>query len=81
MRYRKVIDSILSGWYKVFSEEYTSKGNAAGEAVGDPFEIAYAGAKYTIEKRADGKLQMKSSKEPNTTRIVTVDMFLRDIGF
>lgn len=45
------------------------------------FEIAYAGAKYTIEKRADGKLQMKSSKEPNTTRIVTVDMFLRDIGF
>jgi len=81
VRYRKVIDSILSGWYKVFSEEYTSKGNAAGEAVGDSFEIAYAGAKYTIEKRADGKLQMKSSKEPNTTRIVTVDMFLRDIGF
>jgi hypothetical protein len=31
VRYRKVIDSILSGWYKVFSEEYTSKGNAAGE--------------------------------------------------
>ena len=81
VKYRKVIDRILSEWYKVFSEEYTSMGNVAGESVGEAFEIEYAGARYTIEKRADNKIQMKSSKEPNTTRIVTVDMFLRDIGF
>ena len=81
VKYRRVIDKILRGWYKVFSEEYTSKGNPAEEAIGDAFEIEHAGERYTIEKRADGKIQMKSSKEPNMTRIVTVDMFLRDIGF
>lgn len=81
VKYRKIIDRFLNGWYKVFSEEYTSKGDPARESVGDAFVIESDGTKYTIEKRTDGKIQMKSSKEPNTTRIVTVDMFLRDIGF
>lgn len=82
VKYRKIIDRLLSGWYKIFSEEYTSKGNPAGEAVGEALVIEREdGSKYTIEKRADGRIQMKSSKEPNATRIVTVDMFLRDIGF
>ncbi len=81
VKYRKVIDRILSGWYKVFSEEYTSKGNPASETVGEALVIERDGTKYTIEKRADGRIQMKSSKEPNATRIVSVDMFLRDIGY
>lgn len=82
VKYRKIIDRILSGWHKIFSEEYTSKGNPAGEAVGEALVIEREdGSRYTIEKRADGRIQMKSSKEPNATRIVTVDMFLRDIGF
>ena len=82
VKYRKIIDRLLSGWYKMFSEEYTSKGNPAGEAVGEALVIEREdGSRYTIEKRADGRIQMKSSKEPNATRIVTVDMFLRDIGF
>jgi hypothetical protein len=82
VKYRKIIDRLLSGWYKIFSEEYTSKGNPAGEAVGEAIVIEREdGSRYTIEKRADGRIQMKSSKEPNATRIVTVDMFLRDIGF
>lgn len=82
VKYRKIIDRLLSGWYKIFSEEYTSKGNPAGEAVGEALVIEREdGSRYTIEKRADGRIQMKSSKEPNATRIVTVDMFLRDIGF
>ncbi|MBP3803480.1 MAG: hypothetical protein J6I76_06205 [Oribacterium sp.] len=82
VKYRKIIDRLLSGWYKIFSEEYTSKGNPADEAVGEALVIEREdGSRYTIEKRADGRIQMKSSKEPNATRIVTVDMFLRDIGF
>ena len=82
VRYRKIIDGILSGWYKVFSEEYISKGNPASEPVGEALVIEREdGTRYTIEKRADGRIQMKSSKEPNATRIVTVDMFLRDIGY
>ena len=82
VRYRKIIDGILSGWYKVFSEEYISKGNPASEPVGEALVIEREdGTRYTIEKRADGRIQMKSGKEPNATRIVTVDMFLRDIGY
>ena len=82
VRYRKIIDGILSSWYKVFSEEYISKGNPASEPVGEVLVIEREdGTRYTIEKRADGKIQMKSGKEPNATRIVTVDMFLRDIGY
>lgn len=30
VKYRKIIDGILIRWYKVFSEEYIFKGNAAG---------------------------------------------------
>ena len=82
VRYRKIIDGILSSWYKVFSEEYISKGNPASEPVGEALVIEREdGTRYTIEKRADGRIQMKSGKEPNATRIVTVDMFLRDIGY
>ena len=45
VKYRKIIDGILSRWYKVFSEEYAFKGNAAGKSAGDAFEIEYAGAR------------------------------------
>ena len=82
VRYRKIIDWILNGWYKIFSEEYTTKGNSAGEPVGDALVIQREdGRTYRIEKRADGNIQMTSSTEPNATRIVPVDMFLRDIGY
>ncbi len=81
-RYRKIIDRFLHGWYRIFSEEYTKKGNAAGETVGDAFVITKSdGTIVTIQNRADGRIQIKSSAAPNTMTIRTVDSFCNYMGF
>ena len=56
--YRKIIEGVLHQWaYKVFSEEYTSKGDISNETVGEPFILeASDGRSVTIQKRADGRV-------------------------
>ncbi len=81
-RYRKIIDGFLSRWYRLFSEEYTSKGDVAGEINGETFVVKRKdGVEITIEKRADGRIQTKCSAEPNTTRIMDVEWFCNRIGY
>ena len=82
VKYRKIIESFLSGWYRIFSEEYTKKGNAAGETIGQAFTITKSdGTVVTIENRADGRIQVKSSADPNTITIRTADSFCKYMGF
>ena len=81
VKYRKIIDRFRSRWYRIFSEEYTNQENAAGKTVGEPFTIRKAnGTVITIENRTDGQIQIKSSSDPNTTMIMSVEMFCRDLG-
>ncbi len=65
-----------------YSEEYTSIGDVAGEIKGEAFVVKRMdGVEITIEKRADGRIQTKSSAEPNTTRIMDVEWFCNRIGY
>ena len=81
MKYRKIIDSFMCGWYRIFSEEYTSKGNATGETVGKPFSVRKSdGTIITVQNRADGQVEIKNSNKPNTMVILTAEMFCRYLG-
>lgn len=82
VRYRKIIDGFLHQWYKIFSEEFTSKGNVSEEAVGDSFILAKSdGTVITIQKRADGRVQTCSSKKPGEIVIRTIDHFCNILGY
>ena len=82
VKYRKIIESFLSGWYRIFSEEYTKKGNAAGETIGEAFTITKSdGTVVTIENRTDGRIQIKSSAKKNQTTIMTPDSLCRYMGY
>lgn len=82
VKYRKIVDQFLRGWYRVFSEEYTQRGDVAGEIIGEAFSVKRSdGTIITIENRADGRVQVRSSAEPNTVQIVTADMFCKYLGY
>lgn len=70
IRYRKIIDRFLRGWYRIFSEEYTSLGDPAKETAGEAFKVKKAdGTVITIAEQADGRIQMRSSKKPGEIHI------------
>lgn len=82
IKYRKIIDHFLGRWYRVFSEEYTSVGDPAGQVLEEAFAVQKAdGTKIAIEKRADGRIQMRSSRENGALHIVDADYFCHMIGF
>lgn len=82
VKYRKIIERFLSGWYRIFSEEFTKKGNAAGETIGEAFTITKNdGTIVTIENRADGRIQVKGSAKKNQTTIMTPDSLCRYMGY
>jgi len=82
VKYRKIVDQFLRGWYRVFSEEYTQKGDVAGEIIGEAFSVKRSdGTIITVQNRADGRVQLRSSAEPNTVQIVTADMFCKYLGY
>lgn len=78
-KYNRIIRSFFDRWHKVFTEEYTDKGNVASEPASEKFTIERSdGAVITIYKRADGWIQVENSKVKNTTRALRPD-FLCDL--
>ena len=76
VKYRKIIDDFLYRWHKVFSEEYTSNGNPADVITEEAFVIRKSdGTEITIEKRADGRIQLRNSNEKGSSRIIEADHF------
>lgn len=81
VKYRSIIDKVKHNWFQVFTEEYTDKGDAAGGTSDESITITRSnGVTVTISKRSDGQLAVNVSSDPNTTRILSADMFCRDIG-
>lgn len=79
--YRKVIDKISSRWMRLFSEEYTNKGNVAGKSVGDDIKLERSdGTIITLKKRVDGRLEVYTSKDPNSHIIITPELLSRELG-
>ena len=79
-KYRKIIDTFHSRWYKLFSEEYTEIGDVTREVTEAPFVVKCSdGAEVTIEKRADGKIQIKNSNNPTTYLVLDADQFCRRV--
>ena len=80
--YPKIIDDFLHRWYGAFSEEYTDKGDPAGQVEGGAFVLEKSdGTVITVEKRADGKIQTKSSRNPGLVVIMEMDYFCSQIGY
>ena len=78
--YRNVIDKICNRWMRLFSEEFTKSGDVAGKADGEIRFEKSDGTIITLNKRADGRVQIKTSKEPNTSRILSVELFCQQLG-
>ena len=79
-KYRGIIDTFHSRWYRLFSEEYTEIGDVTREVTEAPFVVKCSdGAEVTIEKRADGKIQIKNSKNPATYLVLDADQFCRRV--
>lgn len=79
--YRKVIDKICNRWMRLLSEEYTNKGNVAGKSVGDDIKLERSdGTIITLKKRVDGRLEVYTSKDPNSHIIITPELLSRELG-
>ena len=79
-KYRKIIDNFKHKWMRIFSEEYTNRGDTAGVEEGTIAIEKSDGTKVTISKRADGQISVKSSKNPNCTIVIPPDLFCSEIG-
>ena len=76
IKYNKIINSFLSKWRKVFSDEYTDKGDQASEQIGESFSVENSdGTVFTIYKRADGWIQIENSSVKTMTKAISADMF------
>ena len=81
-RYKKIIDALLSKWYRVFTEEYINNKKSSDALVGEPFVIETTkGVTYTFCKRADGKISVEKSDNKNTKIIVDSDHFCDRFSF
>ena len=79
--YRDIIEDFMRRWYRLFSEEYTNKGNAAGETIGAPFTITKSdGSQIMFQNRADGRIQVIKSMDPYTAIVMTPDSICRQLG-
>ena len=66
---------------QIFTEEYTNMGNPSDEAIGAPFSFEKSdGSTVTIQKRADGRIQLRNSKTPGDSKILTADYFAGMLG-
>lgn len=76
MKYSKILNRFLSKWRKIFSEEYTDKGDQSREQIGESFSVEKSdGTILTIFKRADGRIQIENSSVKNTSLVISADLF------
>ena len=81
VQYRKIIDKFMA-WKRsdVFSEEFTFKGDTAGNVTGEGLSVKGSdGITVTIEKRADGNIQIRRNDHPNAVTILSADSFIDSI--
>lgn len=76
MKYSKILNRFLTKWMKIFSEEYTDKGDQSREQIGESFSVEKNdGTILTIFKRADGRIQIENSSVKNTSLVISADLF------
>lgn len=82
IRYKKIIDSVLSKWYKIFTEEPINNKKSSDELVGESFVLeTSSGVIFTFSKRADGKIAVKKSDNKNSYLVVDADRFCERFSF
>ena len=81
VRYRAIIDKFIRRWYRDFTEESVNNINDASVLLGEPLIVRISdGTEVSIQNRADGRLQIKSSNKPGEIRIITADWLCNSIG-
>ena len=81
MKFQKILEQIKRSWWNIFIEEYTNKGDIAGTAMGEPFVVTKAdGTTITVQKRIDGQIEIRSSKNKNSFMVMTAEDFCRHLG-
>lgn len=62
-------------WHKFFSCEYVDGKIPGSEKIGDSFEVTMKdGTVITLARRADGEIELNSTRCPNVTRRITSEM-------
>lgn len=80
IEYRQIIESFKHRWTRLFSEEKTNRGDTAGAEEGTITVEKSDGTKATVSRRADGKIAVTSSKNPDSTMVISPDLFCSSIG-
>lgn len=80
VEYRKIIDGFKRSWDRIFTEDYTNKGDAAENTDGGITLERLDGVTMTLSKRADGQLEVRLSNDPNTSVVLTADLLCRLLG-
>ena len=80
VKYRKIIDGLKRNWDRIFTEDYTNRGDTAGETHGGITLERSDGVTMTLSRRADGQLEVRLSNDPNTSVVLTADVMCRLLG-
>ena len=79
-QYRGLIDKYRRRWGRLVSEEYTNRGDAAGQKEGELVFDRPDGSTVKLMKRADGQLAIVSSRSPNVTQVISADWLCSHLG-
>ena len=76
MNYMRLIgDFDRTYWHNSFTRENVDGKIPGSERIGDPFEVAMKdGTVISLVRRADGEIELKSTRRPNETRRITPEM-------
>lgn len=72
---RLIGDFDRTDWHNSFTREYVDGKIPGSEKIGDPFEVTMKdGTVISLARRADGEIELKSTRRPNETRRITPEM-------
>ena len=73
--YRRILDRFKNHWYRIFSEEFTDKGDVAGAVEGSGLTFTKKdGTVVTMKLRSDGQIAINSSTERGTTHVLSPEL-------
>lgn len=73
-RYREILEGFIRTWDQVFNEEYTNAGDVSRKTERDSITLDRSdGSSVTVSKRVDGNLEIKTSRNPGTSVVISGD--------
>ena len=81
-KYRRIIERFEDRWNRIFTEEYTEKGDVAHQTVGNELTVERSdGTTVTVSQCADGKIKIRDSRKNNSYSLLSADYFCDCISY